>query len=73
MIAGNKNRKFEIFFISFSTSTYDESTAYIFVDFRIKRAYRANSRGASFGGAERCKAISYGINNVHQRLMKKTG
>jgi len=41
-------KKVENFFILFSTSTYDEYVAYNFVDFRLKRAYRANYRGATF-------------------------
>ena len=48
LVARNKNKKSRKFFILFSTSTYDEYVAYIFVDFRLKRAGRANSRGATF-------------------------
>jgi hypothetical protein len=44
--------KVKNFSIPFLTSTYGENTIYIFVDFRIKRACRANYRGASFGDAE---------------------
>jgi hypothetical protein len=41
-------KKVERFFIPFSKSTYGEKAAYIFVDFRIKRACRAYYRGATF-------------------------
>ncbi len=48
LVVGNKNLKFEIFFILFSASTYDIYAGYDFVDFRIKRACRVNYRGATF-------------------------
>ena len=48
MIAPNKNRKFENFFILYHTRTYGENSVYIYVDFRIKRAGWANYRGATF-------------------------
>ena len=41
-------KKVEIFFIPFLTGTYGEYVAYIFVEFRIKRAGWANYRGATF-------------------------
>ena len=41
-------KKVEIFFIPFLISAYGEYVVYIFVFFRLKRAGRANYRGATF-------------------------
>jgi len=48
MVVENKNRKFEFFFIACPAETYVKNTAYIFVDFRIKRAGSSNYGGLLF-------------------------
>ena len=48
MVVENYNQKFENFFIPCPAGSYVKKAAYIFVDFRIKRAYPSNSRGVVF-------------------------
>jgi len=43
-----KTGNLKFFFIACPAGTYVKNTAYIFVDFRIKRAGSSNSRGAAF-------------------------
>jgi len=57
-----KIEKVKIFFILYQQSTYDKNAAYIFVDFRTKRACRANIRGATF--RPRRKVAKYEIYNL---------
>ncbi len=48
LVVGNKNQKFEIFFIPYHIRTYNDNSVYNFVEFRLKRACWANYRGATF-------------------------
>jgi hypothetical protein len=48
IVVENKNRKIEKIFIPYQTRTYGKNAAYIFVDFRIKRAGSSNYGGRFF-------------------------
>ena len=80
MVVRNKNEKKFIFFILYCTKTYGENTIYIFVDFRIKRACRANYRGATFLLMRKAAILETRISKseaiskfIFQRLKKKNG
>ena len=62
-----KIKKFEYFFIAYCVQTYDENTAYIFVDFRTFCAGSSNYGGTSFF-ALRAKKRKIKVQNVKCKM-----